>query len=144
MIEHIMSWPGLIVSFISGGGLVAVFTLKQTKESKALDNAAKLIDQYNSLIKTYESRADRAEKRAEEAEKKVEELEKVVHQLQQKVIDLEQKLSAGSLLLRTAEVLRCENIQCLNRIPPLNKKALVELYQAELAEIDATENIDKP
>lgn len=47
----------IIEALVVSGGLVTIFTLRQTKEAKKLDNAQKLCDEYTELLEKYKARS---------------------------------------------------------------------------------------
>lgn len=48
----------IIEALVVSGGLVTIFTLRQTKEAKKLDNAQKLCEEYSGLLEKYKQRSE--------------------------------------------------------------------------------------
>nr|DAG73092.1 MAG TPA: hypothetical protein [Caudoviricetes sp.] len=117
-----------LLAFISGGGLIGVLTLRQTKESKSLDNAAKLVGEYKDLL-------DRYKEKSVQQEDQIIDLQKEVNDLKLKVSGLAQQLHTANLLVKAAELMKCENLSCSKRVPKLKGDELSEITEE-------TENAD--
>lgn len=123
-----MDWTQIIIALISavlGGGLVKIFTTKETKEGMSLDNMQKVLDAKDRII---EERIDRCKELKNELDKKdlkIDELHKVNASLRHKLDDANTKAAV-------ADVMRCDVTKCINRIPPFGSS----LERAEKREED--------
>ena len=66
----------IVLSLIGGGTITALFTLRQTRESKKLDNAERLVKEYTDLLEKYKARDAEQEARIQELQDKVTAMEK--------------------------------------------------------------------
>lgn len=120
--NYVMDIISTLLAFISGGGLIGVLTLRQTKESKSLDNAAKLVGEYKDLL-------DRYKEKSVQQEDQIIDLQKEVNDLKLKVSGLAQQLHTANLLVKAAELMKCENLSCTKRVPKLNGDELSEITE---------------
>lgn len=94
-IGHILE---LVFTFIVGGGLTALFTMRQTKEGKKIENAQKLCDEYIQLLEKYKEQYALSQEENESLRKKIQELEKYydekVERYEEEIADLKRTVKA--------------------------------------------------
>ena len=124
-----IDWTTIITSaltFVAGGGLTAVFTLKQARQSKSIDNAEKLVERYEAWSDKIRADADKnvAECKAEvDAAKKLSQsLIQKTNQLELQVGKMQKEIEMITLMYRNANAIRCENLNCKKRKPPLDRE----------------------
>lgn len=113
-----MDWTTIIVTvltvLISNGGLVTLVTLKEKKTEAFLDNVAKLIDQWQEIA---EERKQRVKELKDDLESKDKKIEEVIRDRSEVRDDLDRTRTSEAV----AEMLRCDNISCLDRKPPFGR-----------------------
>lgn len=111
----------LLISAITGGGLVALFTIPELKAGKKLDNAEKLIAKYDAII-------ERLEDDNHTKDERINELTSEVRKLQEEVGILSTKLKTLQLIHEEDTLLKCTKINCgirSHRISKEDKKKLL-------------------
>ena len=101
----------------SGGGITALFMLPEKKSKQRLDNAERLILKYEPIIERLEK--DNADKDAQ-----IKELIKRINKQDLTIGELNTKIRTMEIIGREDRMLRCENMSCKKRRPPLNKEDL--------------------
>lgn len=127
----------LITSFITGGGISALFFIKQERKGKDLDNEGKKVENTKSLVEEYKSLLEHYKTEFEKAHAKVEELTDRVNECQRQLAVVQTELANAQLLYTTANALRCDKINCKLRKPPLDKE-----YLSQVAGFQAREYSD--
>lgn len=117
MIETIIT---ALVGALSGGSLTALFTLKQNKRALEIDNEIHLVSEYKELLEQYKSEREAMLQEREEEKRKFQELT-------QKYTEVQVQLSLMQKMYEQASLLKCENVNCQQRRPPIEKDALNEL-----------------
>ena len=136
-----IDWNVLIPSLIgllSGGGIVGIFTLRQTARGKKIDNDAKLVEEYRKLAEEMKTLAisERKERKAIEEktdQERAELIEKIatltgrVNELERQTSKLKDQLDHANYMYRKANMLMCTVIECPLRDPKLTEKVKEEL-----------------
>ena len=104
-----MNWIELIISFIVGGGLVAVFTIPQKIRAEKLANDETVATQWKEW-------AEKLEVKNDEKDKKINSLYTEIRGLREE----NNTLSVGNAKL---DLLKCEKIGCNARLPPFGNIA---------------------
>lgn len=105
----------MIVAAVSGGGLVALLTVRETKEGKRLDNAERLVEKYEELMQKLETSVS-------EKDAQIEKLTEEVNSLRADVAELKTRLKTAEMINSEDRYLRCEKTQCKMRKPKLCDK----------------------
>lgn len=100
-----MNWIEVIISFVVGGGLVAVFTIPQKIRAERLANDETVATQWKEW--------------AEKLEVKNDEKDKKINSLYSEIRVLREEDNALSVDNAKLELLKCEKIGCATRMPPL-------------------------
>lgn len=109
-----MDWTQILIALISavlGGGLVKIFTTKETKEGMSLDNMQKVLDAKDRIIEERIERCRELKLEIDKKDLKIDELHKINANLRHKLDDANTKAAV-------AEVMRCDVTKCVNRVPP--------------------------
>lgn len=117
MIETIIT---ALIGALSGGGLTALFTLKQNKRALEIDNEIHLVAEYKELLEQYKSEREKMLQEREEEKRKFQELT-------QKYTEVQVQLGLMQKMYEQASLLKCEKVNCQQRRPPIEKSALNEL-----------------
>ena len=115
-----------VVSLLSAGGIGWIVTAKEDKKAKDLENKQKEIEleeyKKDEIIKDWK---DIAEERKHRAEELAEDLK--VHEAREQekddiISDLRSQLDKKNTYCAVAELMRCEEIACPNRKPPIGMR----------------------
>ena len=121
-----MEWLTLIinavVTLISVGGIAWIFTIRQDRKAKDLENQEKENDikekQKDEVIKDWKDIAEERKTRCDELKNDVKEKESLLHEKDATISELRQKLDDRNTYCGVSELLRCSRVQCADRIPP--------------------------
>lgn len=100
-----------LISALLGGGLITIFTLRETRKSLQIDNQKKEDDRWSKLC---DEQQDQIEKLNERLEKK----DGRIMELEDRCTNLSTKLDEVNTDLAKATLLKCSRIACQTRIPP--------------------------
>jgi len=139
----------LITSFITGGGISALFFFKQERKGKDLDNEGKKVENTSRIVEEYRTLLEHYKTEFEKAHSQVEELTKQVNECQRQLAVVQTELANAQLLYTTANALRCDKIHCKFRKPPIDKEYLTQIAGFQPSEFnsddeDAELPIDAP
>lgn len=118
--EEQAMWENIIIALagvISGGGLLSIFTLKQTKRGKEIENEVHLVAEYKELLEQYKTEREAMLQEREEERKRYADLVA-------KYTEVSVKLDLMEKMYNQAVLLRCDKIQCQQRIPPVDRDKL--------------------
>lgn len=110
-----MDWTSIITSLIvalGGGGLMSILTIRETKKKLKVENVEKEGEVYVKLINELQ---DQIEKQNERLDKK----DTIIQEKDDIIADLRAKLDSTSTSLAKATLLKCNKLNCVDRIPPL-------------------------
>lgn len=122
MFEFIIDHVTELLSVILGGGVVALFTIPETKASKRLDAAERVLAKYEPLLQKLEK--ENTELRSEIATLR----EKVAVQ-SSTIVELKTKIHTMEIINQEDRALRCEKTACPKRMPPFVKENLEKLAE---------------
>lgn len=115
-----MDWTSIITSLIvalGGGGLMSILTIRETKKKLKVENVEKEGEVYVKLINELQ---DQIEKQNERLDKK----DTIIQEKDDIIADLRAKLDSTSTSLAKATLLKCNKLNCVDRIPPLGYSEL--------------------
>lgn len=119
--EFLIELLPVISSFVIGGGITALFTVKQDKQTKDLSNLKLIIQEYKDLNEQLKREKDEAIQEINQKRKTIDELQDAVDKLEKEMATMQQRLAQMELFYKNADMLKCELIACKNRIPPMEK-----------------------
>jgi len=102
-----MNWIELVISFIIGGGLVAVFTIPQKIRAERLANDGTVATQWKEW--------------AEKLEVKNDEKDKKINSLYAEIRGLREENNTLSVDNAKLDLFKCEKVACGTRLPPFGK-----------------------
>lgn len=115
-----MDWASIILAIVaalSGGGLISLLTIRETKKGLKVENKDKESDVYIKLINELQ---DQIEKQNERLDKK----DALIQEKDDVIADLRTRLDSVSTDLAKATLLKCTRLSCSNRKPPLGYSEL--------------------
>ena len=121
-----MDWTTIIVAVISafgGGGLAFLFTRKETKEGMTLDNMQKVIDAKDRIIEEREARCKELKADLAKKDETIAQKEQYITDLHKDNSTLYDKLDKANSRAAVNKLLKCQEIGCAHRRPPLGEGA---------------------
>lgn len=117
-----MEWTSIIVALIGAlfaGGIISIFTIRESKKNLQLDNEGKEIEnkekednRWAKLCDELQDQIDKLNERCDKKDERIMELEDQKSVLQQKLDDANTNYVKVSLL-------KCNKLSCIDRQPPL-------------------------
>lgn len=113
----------LIAEFLLGGGIIAIVTIKDKKTAAILDNMQKVIDEERELAKDYKAEVDSLKAELGRKEEFGRSQEDYIRELHKAKSDLHDKLDKANSRAAVNKLLKCQEIGCAHRRPPLGEGA---------------------
>lgn len=138
-----MEWTTIIVAVISamgGGGLVRLFTRKETKEGMTLDNMQKVIDAKDRIIEEREARCKELKADLAKKDEIIAQKEQCIAELHKDKSILYDKLDKSNSRAAVNKLLKCQEIGCSHRRPPLGEGAADTFKQIRNGNLGDEEN----
>lgn len=120
-----MDWSSVIITLISvlfGGGVVGIFTIREQRKSLKLENQAKEIenntkdtDRLITLINELQDQNETLNARLDKKDELIQDKDDIIS-------DLRSKLDSIRTKCAMAEILKCENVACVDREPKLGTR----------------------
>lgn len=108
---------GVLAAIGGVSGLVALFTLKETKQGKQLENDGHKQEMELRLVNELQDQVEKLNERLDKKDARIMELE-------DSNASLRGQLDAANTALAKATLLRCTRLQCESRRPPLGYSEL--------------------
>lgn len=126
-----MDWGTIttvVAEVLFGGGLLAFVTIKDKKTAAILENMQKVIDELRGLVSEYktENKALKEEIKQKDAEARKQ--EEYIKEQHKEKSDLHEKLDKANSRAAVNKLLKCQEIGCDRRRPPLGEGA-AEIYK---------------
>lgn len=118
----------IVAEVLFGGGLLAFVTIKDKKTAAILENMQKVIDELRGLVSEYktENKALKEEIKQKDAEARKQ--EEYIKEQHKEKSDLHEKLDKANSRAAVNKLLKCQEIGCDRRRPPLGEGA-AETYK---------------
>lgn len=100
-----------LISALLGGGLITIFTVRETRKSLKIDNAAKEDNRWSKLADELQDQNEKLNDRLEKKDARITELEDIISTLRTELGDTKSELAKATLM-------RCSRVECTQRIPP--------------------------
>lgn len=115
-----------LVTLLSAGGIGWMFTIREDKKTKKLENKRKEaeIEEFkkDEIINDWKEIAEERKKYAEELATNVKEHQNREREKDEIISDLKAQLDKKNTYCAVAELMRCEEISCPNRKPPFGMR----------------------
>ncbi len=102
----------LVCSLLGTGGLLALFLIAEKKAAAQIENSDKINEQWQKIIKQKERDIESLNSKYETAVEKI-------SRLYDDNSELRNRLDSANTECAVSRLLRCENIECPNRKPPM-------------------------
>lgn len=113
----------LIAEFLLGGGIIAIVTIKDKKTEAILNNMQKVIEEERELAKQYKEDVESLKGEIKEKDEFIRSQETYIHELHKEKSDLHEKLDKANSRAAVNKILKCQNLGCTTRRPPLGEGA---------------------
>lgn len=114
----------LVAEVLFGGGLLAFVTIKDKKTAAILENMQKVIEELRDLVREYkeENRSLKEEIKQKDADARKQ--EEYIKEQHKEKSDLHEKLDKANSRAAVNKILKCQNLGCDLRRPPLGEGAV--------------------
>jgi uncharacterized coiled-coil DUF342 family protein len=113
----------LVAEVLFGGGLLAFVTIKDKKTSAILENMQKVIEEERDLAKDYRAEVVSLKEEIKQKDAVIRENELYIKEQHKEMSDLHEKLDKANSRAAVNKLLKCQEIGCSQRRPPLGEGA---------------------
>lgn len=113
----------LVAEVLFGGGLLAFVTIKDKKTAAILENMQKVIEEERELAKEYRNEVVSLKEELKQKDDIIRENESYIRTLHRENSDLHDKLDKANSRAAVNKILKCQEIGCGKRRPPLGEGA---------------------
>lgn len=121
-----MDWGSittLVAEVLFGGGLLAFVTIKDKKTAAILENMQKVIEEERRLAKEYKTEVDSLKEEIRKKDEFIRHQEEYIHEQHKEKSVLHEKLDKANSRAAVNKLLKCQEIGCSQRRPPLGEGA---------------------
>ena len=113
----------LVAEVLFGGGLLAFVTIKDKKTAAILDNMQRVIEEERALADEYKREVAMLKEQSEKREEHIRQQEEYIKELHKDKSDLHDKLDKANSRAAVNKLLKCQEVGCAKRRPPLGEGA---------------------
>ena len=113
----------LIAEFLLGGGIIAIVTIKDKKTEAILNNMQKVIEEERELAKQYKEEVTSLKEEMRQKDEFIRHQEEYIHDQHKEKSDLHERLDKANSRAAVNKILKCQNLGCDLRRPPLGEGA---------------------
>lgn len=113
----------LVAEVLFGGGLLAFVTIKDKKTAAILENMQTVIEEERDLSKEYKSEITSLKEEIKGMHEDKRKQEEYIKELNKEKSDLHDKLDKANSRAAINKLLKCQEIGCAHRRPPLGEGA---------------------
>lgn len=113
----------LIAEFLLGGGIIAIVTIKDKKTEAILNNMQKVIEEERELAKQYKEEVTSLKEEMRQKDEIIRGKEDYIRELHKEKSGLHEKLDKANSRAAVNKLLKCHEIGCAHRRPPLGEGA---------------------
>ena len=114
----------LVAEVLFGGGLLAFVTIKDKKTAAILENMQKVIEEERGLAEEYKKETESLKSECAKKDDALRKNEEYIRELHEKNSELHCKLDKANSRAAVNKLLKCQEIGCALRRPPLGEGAL--------------------
>lgn len=121
-----MEWGNittLVAEVLFGGGLLVFVTIKDKKTAAILDNMQRVIEEERGLADEYKREINALKDEASKREEHIRQNEAYIKELHKDKSDLHDKLDKANSRAAVNKLLKCQEVGCAKRRPPLGEGA---------------------
>ena len=113
----------LVAEVLFGGGLLAFVTIKDKKTAAILENMQKVIEEERDLAKDYRTEVSALKEELKQKDEIIRGKEDCIRGLHKDKSELHEKLDKANSRAAVNKLLKCQEIGCSKRRPPLGEGA---------------------
>ena len=113
----------LVAEVLFGGGLLVFVTIKDKKTAAILDNMQRVIEEERALADEYKREVNALKDEASKREEHIRQNESYIKELHRDKSDLHDKLDKANSRAAVNKLLKCQEVGCAKRRPPLGEGA---------------------
>lgn len=113
----------LVAEVLFGGGLLAFVTIKDKKTAAILENMQKVIEEERDLAKDYRTEVSALKEELKQKDEIIRGKEDYIRGLHKDKSELHEKLDKANSRAAVNKLLKCQEIGCSKRRPPLGEGA---------------------
>lgn len=113
----------LVAEVLFGGGLLAFVTIKDKKTAAILENMQKVIEEERDLAKDYRIEVTSLKEELKQKDDVIRGKEDYIRGLHKEKSELHEKLDKANSRAAVNKLLKCQEIGCSHRRPPLGEGA---------------------
>ena len=130
----------LVAEVLFGGGLLAFVTIKDKKTAAILENMQKVINEERDLAKEYKAEITSLKEELKQRDDDKRKQEDYIKELHRDKSDLHDKLDKANSRAAVNKILKCQEIGCAHRRPPLGEGAADTFNQIRNGNLGDEEN----
>ena len=130
----------LVAEVLFGGGLLAFVTIKDKKTAAILENMQKVINEERDLAKEYKAEITSLKEELKQKDEDKRKQEDYIKELHRDKSDLHDKLDKANSRAAVNKILKCQEIGCAHRRPPLGEGAADTFNQIRNGNLGDEEN----
>lgn len=122
-----MEWTTILVTLIGSilaGGIVSLFTIRESKKNMQLDNEGKEIENKDKEQEIHLKLIDELQDQIDKLNERLDKKDALIEEKSDTIAVLRQKLDETNTALAKAILLKCSRLACKDRIPPLGYSEL--------------------
>lgn len=113
----------MVAEVLFGGGLLAFVTIKDKKTAAILENMQKVIEEERDLAKDYRTEVSSLKEELRQKDEIIRGKEDYIRGLHKEKSELHEKLDKANSRAAVNKLLKCQEIGCSQRRPPLGEGA---------------------
>ena len=113
----------LVAEVLFGGGLIAFVTIKDKKTAAILDNMQTVIEEERGLSKEYKEELKALKEEVRQKDEHIRNNEDYIKELHKEKSELHEKLDKANSRAAVNKLLKCQEVGCSQRRPPLGEGA---------------------
>ena len=137
-----MEWGNittLIAEVLFGGGLLVFVTIKDKKTAAILDNMQRVIEEERALAEEYKKEVISLKEESLKREEHIRHQEEYIKELHKDKSDLHDKLDKANSRAAVNKILKCQEVGCSQRRPPLGEGAAETFKQIRNGDLGRNE-----
>lgn len=106
-----------LIAALAGGGIVELFTIKERKKGKQIENEGNIQEIELKLVNELQDQIDSLNSRIEKKDTLLQEKDDII-------ADLREKLDKSRSKCTVNEILKCVKLECVDRVPKIGTRYL--------------------
>lgn len=133
----------LVAEVLFGGGLLAFVTIKDKKTAAILSNMQNVIEEERELAKEYRAEVSSLKEELRQKDDVIREKEIYIRSIHKENSELHEKLDKANSRAAVNKLLKCQEIGCGHRRPPLGEGAADTFRQIRNGNLGDSEDYGK-